>query len=131
MGLSIFLQAAAGLVLIGFGIYGEIELYTQIDSFFLHFMFVPGAVLLLSFFHFLAFKTYERKYKFAETGGFIALVVCLTGQILVLFYDMFPVTWIPMMLWYILCAAACGGVVMFLNLVYVVAWLGQKKSMEE
>ena len=77
MGLSIFLQAAAGLVLIGFGIYGEIELYTQIDSFFLHFMFVPGAVLLLSFFHFLQVRGDRRLHRACrmpdrtDTGAFL------------------------------------------------------------
>ncbi len=128
---SVVLQTVLGLFLTCLGIYGEAELYTQIDCFFLHFMFVPGVVLLLSLLHFLVFKKYEKTYEFPKTGAFMALCVCFTGQILVILYDLVPTTWPAMLFWYILASVVTAAVVFGLNMMFVLGFMALEKTNEQ
>ncbi len=128
MVLSIVLQAGLGVGLSAFGIYADINYYTQIEGFFLHFMFVPGVILLLCLLHFLIFKNYDRKFGFVTTSGYIAFVVSVTGEILVLFYNMFPAGFLGYVLWLGLAAGATALVVMGLNLLYVIAYMALERS---
>lgn len=128
MALAVIIQAGAGIVLVVFGIYADALYYTQIEGFFMHFMMVPGVVILLCLLHFLAFKQYEKKYNFVTTSGFIAFVVAVTGEILVLFYNMFPAGFLGYALWMVLAAAVTAFVVMGLNMLYVIAYMAVKKT---
>ena len=128
---SVVIQSVLGLALTIIGLYGEIELYTQIDCFFLHFMFVPGVVLLLSLLHFLVFKRYEKKYEFPKTGAFMALCVCFTGQILVILYDLVPTTWPVMLFWYILASVLTAALVFGLNMMFALGFIALEKTNEE
>lgn len=128
MALSVVIQVGLGAALIVFGIYADVSYYTQIEGFFLHFMMVPGVVLLLCLLHFLAFKKYEKKYSFVTTSGYIAFVVAVTGEILVLFYNMFPAGFLGYALWLVLAAGITALVVMGLNMLYVIAYMAAEKT---
>lgn len=128
MKLSVFLQAGFGIALTGFGIYADITYYTQIEGFFLHFMMVPGVVLLLCLLHFMVFKKYEKKYEFVTTSGYIAFVLAVTGEILVLFYNTFPAGFLGYVLWLLLAAGITALCVMGLNMLYIIASRAAKKA---
>lgn len=128
MVLSVGIQAVLGIVLTVLGIYADSMFYTRIDGFFLHFAVVPGAVVLLCLLHFLAFKKYDKKFDFVTTSGYIAFVVTITGEILVLFYNMFPAGFIGYVLWLILAAGITAFVVMGLNMLYIIGYMAVEKA---
>lgn len=128
MKLSVFLQAGFGIALTGFGIYADMMFYTQIEGFFLHFSMVPGVVFLLCLLHFTAFKKYEKKYEFVTASGYIAFVLAVTGEILVLFYNMFPAGFLGYAVWLFLAAGITALCVMGLNILYIIAYRAMEKA---
>ena len=130
MGASVFLQAVIGIALVVFGIYGESNFYTGIEGFFLHFFAVPGIVMLLCLLHFLAYKNYKKKFEFVTTSGYIAFIVCVTGEILVVMYNMFPENLLSYIVWLALAAAVTALLVMGLNMLYMLGDKGAKKQEE-
>lgn len=125
--LSVVLQAGLGIALTVFGVYADMTYYTQIDGLFLHFFTVPGVILLLCLLHFIIFKKYQKKFEFVTTSGYIAFVVAVTGEILVLFYNMFPDGFLGYVVWLVLAAAVTALVVMLLNMLYAVAYMASEK----
>lgn len=129
-GVSVFLQAALGIALTVLGLYGDYNFYTEIDGLFLHFFAVPGIVMLLCLLHFRIYKSYEKKYDFAMTSGYIALMVSATGEILVMFYKMFPENLLSYIVWVALAAVVTAVLTAALNVLYVIGDKGAKKEVE-
>jgi hypothetical protein len=131
MGLAIALQAILGVLLTVYGIYADMTFYTGIDGFFLHFFAVPGVVLLLCLFHFRAFKEYKRTFDFVTTSGYIAFVMSVTGEILVLFYNQLPNGFLGYAVFLVLAAAATALAIMILNTFYLLGYRALKKEQEQ